>query len=332
MVSPSQDFEASKVCRQGTSVLVTGATGFIGRALVLHLGRLGYSIRVLSRRNGGIFAPGVVVVQGDLTEPSSLPASIFSGIDGIFNCAGELGNPGTMRRLHVEGTANLLNLLGSRGRGSEPLRWVQLSSVGAYGPGEIGGMTRVVTECTPEDPRGEYEITKTEADHLLQNASREGHISLTILRPSNVFGPGMPNRSLPGLLNAIRRGLFFYIGSRDATSTYVHVDDVARALVACASNPNAVGKVYNLSNDCHLADLVNAVADAYGRSRPHLVVPESLMRLLTHVFEGRSFWPLTSSRIDALVSRTRYPADLIRRELGFEFSRPVPVSALELLD
>lgn len=237
-----------------------------------------------------------------------------------------------MRQLHVEGTANLLSLLRSRERSSEPLRWVQLSSVGAYGPGEISGMTRVVTESTPEDPRGEYEITKTVADHLLQNASREGNISLTILRPSNVFGPGMPNRSLPGLLNAIQRGLFFYIGSRDATSTYVHVDDVARALVACASNPNAVGRVYNLSNDCRLADLVNAVADASGRSRPRLLVPESLVRTVSSTFEGRSFWPLTSSRIDALVSRTSYPADLIKRELGFEFSRPVPVSALELLD
>ena len=112
----------------------------------------------------------------------------------------------------------------------------------------------------------------------------------------------------------------------------MHVDDVARALVACASNLNAVGKVYNLSNNCRLADLVNAVADACGRTRPRLRVPESLVRTISSAFEGRSFWPLTPSRIDALVSRTSYPADLIKRELGYEFSRPVPVSALELLD
>lgn len=332
MVSPSQDFETSKVCHLGKSVLVTGATGFIGRALVLQLCRLGHTITVLSRRRGGDFPPGIAVVQGDLADPASLPPEIISGIDSIFNCAGELGNTGTMRRLHVEGTANLLNHIGNRRQRSEPLRWVQLSSVGAYGPVEIGGITRVVTESTPERPCGEYEITKTEADHLLQKASADGIIALTILRPSNVFGPGMPNRSFPGLLNAIRRGMFFYIGSKEAISTYVHVEDVVRALLTCASNPKAVGKVYNLSNDCFLSELVSSVADSCARSHPRLVIPESLVRILSSAFEGRGFWPLTASRIDALVSRTRYPADRIRTELGFEFSRPVPVSALELLD
>lgn len=317
---------------QGMSVLVTGATGFIGRALVTHLDCLGYSIKVLSRWSGGIFASGVQVIHGDLLEPSSLPSDLFSGIDVVFHCAGELGNPCAMRRLHVGGTANLLNLVADESDPSDPIRWVQLSSVGAYGPGARSCLERAVTERTVENPRGEYEITKTDADHLVLKASVERRIALTILRPSNVFGPDMPNRSLHGLLRAVRRGLFFYIGSRGAISTYVHVDDVVRALVVCASSPNAIGKIYNLSNDCPLSELVNAVADSYGRNRPRLVVPESLVRLLTYVFERRSFWPLTPSRIDALVSRTRYPADLIRRELGFEFSRPVPVSALELLD
>jgi nucleoside-diphosphate-sugar epimerase len=316
------------------TILVTGASGFIGRALVDHLCSLGYSVAALSRKIDNAFPVGVRSIKGDLLEPASLPPDLFHDVAAVFHCAGEINDLSNMRRLHVDGTACLLDLACREAveDSSRPIRWVQLSSVGAYGPGGRSGLERVVTESSAENPRGEYEITKTEADQLLLTASNEGKISLTILRPSNVFGPGMPNRSLPNLLKTVRRGLFFYMGSRKAISTYVHVDDVARALAACAGSPNAIGKIYNLSNDCSLSELVNAVADAYGRSRPHLVVPESLVRLLTHVFEGRSFWPLTSSRIDALVSRTRYPADLIRRELGFEFSRPVPVSALELLD
>lgn len=315
-------------------ILVTGASGFIGRALVGHLCSLGHSVAALSRKTDNAFPVGVRSIRGDLSASSSLPSDLFRGVNAVFHCAGEINDPANMRRLHVDGTARLLDLACREAarNGSRPIRWVQLSSVGAYGPGGRSGLERVVTESSAENPRGEYEITKTEADQLLLKASKEGRISLTILRPSNVFGPGMPNRSLPNLLKAVRRGMFFYIGSREAISTYVHVDDVAHALAACASSPDAIGKIYNLSNDCPLSELVNAVADACGRNRPRLVVPESLVRLLTHVFEGRSFWPLTPSRIDALVSRARYPADLIRRELGFEFSRPVPVSALELLD
>lgn len=314
--------------------LVTGASGFIGLTLVKHLRSIGVPVIALSRKVGNALPAGVDSVRGDLLAPECLPADLFSRVSIVFHCAGEISRTSDMRRLHVEGTAGLLDLACQRTSKdpSRPIRWIQLSSVGAYGPGRMSGGGRIVTEDTPVDPRGEYEITKTEADLLLLKASADGKIALTILRPSNVFGPGMPNRSLPGLLNAVRRGMFFYIGWRQAISTYVHVDDVARALMACAVNPNAEGKVYNLSNDCRLADLVNAVADASGRSRPRVHVPESLVRIVSSAFEGRSFWPLTSSRIDALVSRTSYPADLIKRELGFEFSRPVPVSALGLLD
>lgn len=315
-------------------ILVTGASGFIGRALVGHLCSLGHSVAALSRKIDNAFPVGVRSIRGDLLAQSSLPPDLFRGVKAVFHCAGEINDPSNMRRLHVDGTARLLDLACREavGNSSRPIRWVQLSSVGAYGPGGRSGLERVVTEGSVENARGEYEITKTEADRLLLKASADGKIALTILRPSNVFGPGMPNRSLPGLLSAIRRGLFFYIGSREAISTYVHVEDVVRALAACVGSPIAIGKVYNLSNDCLLSDLVNAVADSCGQNRPRLVIPEFIVRGLAMAFKGRPSWPLTNSRIDALVSRTRYPADLIRRELGFEFSRPVPVSALELLD
>lgn len=318
------------------TVLVTGASGFIGRALVRHLLATGHQVRVLTRRpSDTVFPAEVVRIQGDLLEPDALPPGLLDDVDVLFHCAGEIADTSRMRRLHVDGTRALLNLAGQRSAlnpAAAPLRWIQLSSVGAYGQAERGGTDRVVTEATPEHPRGDYEITKTEADHLLLVAATAGQVRLTIVRPSNVFGVGMPNRSLPGLVNAIRRGRFFYIGDRQAISTYVHVDDVARALVACAKHPVAIGKTYNLSNDCPLRELVDAVADACGRRRPWLVVPEAAVRAVTRLLAARPFWPLTQSRIDALVARTRYPSDLIRAELGFECARPVPVSVLELLD
>lgn len=313
-------------------VLVTGATGFIGRALVRRLTSLGRPVTVLSRTIPAPMPAGVRVIRGDLSVPSSLPMDLLQGIDTVFHCAGELRDVGAMRRLHVDGTRDLLDCMTRAGRGDEAhgLRWIQLSSVGAYGPPARAGLEREVVETSPENPCGEYEITKTEADHLLIEAAKAGRIALTILRPSNVFGPGMPNRSLPSLLRAIRRGLFFYIGSRDAVCTYVHVEDVASALIACAENRVAAGKIYILSNDCTLSDLVNSVADAAGRRRPWLLIPEGTVRTINDRLENRYGWPLTSTRIDALVSRTRYPSALIRRELGYEFPRSVPASLVDV--
>jgi nucleoside-diphosphate-sugar epimerase len=315
-------------------ILVTGASGFIGQALVRYLCTHGHTVTVLSRKLDMSFPLGVRSIRGDLLDPSSLPPNLFFGVKVIFHCAGEIKDPLIMRRLHVDSTARLLDLAFQEtvGKSLPPIRWVQLSSVGAYGQCDHSFQPRIVTETSPVMPKGDYEITKTEADRLLQAASKQGKISLTILRPSNVFGSGMSNRSLSSLIKIVRRGLFFYIGSRETICNYVHVDDVARALFICANSNKAIGKIYNLSNDCQLTELVNAVADSCGRNRPRMVVPEYLVRFLTGIFGGRSFWPLTSSRVDALVSRTQYPSDLLHRELGFTYSRPVPMSVLELIE
>lgn len=309
--------------------LVTGGTGFIGRALIPKLLALGYSVTVLSRRPLASFCADVQVVQGDLLNPASLPKDIFCGINNVFHLAGELSTPHDMHCLHVDGTAALLDLVSYGSTPYLPIRWVQLSSVGAYGPALQPGKERIVFEGSDLNPRGEYEITKTKADMLVLKAFFSGRIALTILRPANVFGPGMTNRSLFSLLAAVRSGLFFYIGKRNIICNYVHVDDVARALIACAE-PVAEGKTYNLSNDCYLFELIDCAAIACGKRRPWLVVPVFLVRILAVVFDRFSFWPLTQSRIDALVSQTKYPSDSIRRELGFKFSCSVPKSIMEL--
>ena len=313
------------------SILVTGGTGFIGKALVTKLLALGYSVTVLTRRYDYMLDVNVKIIQGDLLNPSSLPKDLFCDINVVFHCAGEVACSDNMFQLHVYGTAVLLDLVSENLCSPFPIRWIQLSSVGAYGSVFDAGKERVVLEISDEDPSGEYEITKTMADNLLRKANSSGIIALTILRPANVYGPCMPNQSLPNLLKAVKRGLFFYIGNRNAICNYVHVNDVVRALIAC-TNPVAVGKTYNLSNDCLMSELINYAADYFGRKRPCFVAPVSVIRLLASLFDRCLLWPLTHSRIDAMISQTRYPSGLIMEDLDFEFSFSVPESAIELID
>lgn len=330
MVSKKKLYSHKMKCIQ---VCVTGANGFIGRSLVDALSLHGYSIRVLTRRSDCLFPSGVQVVIGDLTSPDCQLEYFLLGCDVLFHCAGEIRDVLTMQLLHVDGTKRLLHaLLKASMKTAQKIHWVQLSSVGVYGP-SIGpaNIVSIVTESDHVRPVGEYEITKAISDELVIQASDYGKMTYSIVRPSNVVGASMPNQSLSDLILMVKCGLFFYIGKPGAVATYVHVDDVVSALLKCAFEPNAVGQTYNLSNDCSQENLITFIAAELGVRSPRLRIPELFIRTAVSLFEGWAKIPLTQSRIDALVKKTCYPADKIILELGFKFSRQMPMAIQDLL-
>jgi nucleoside-diphosphate-sugar epimerase len=140
------------------------------------------------------------------------------------------------------------------------------------------------------------------------------------------------NGSLRGLIAMVRRGLFFHIGPPGAIATYVHVDDVVSALMACALKPEAKGHVFNLSSDCSLDALIDHVAQTMAVKPPRIRMPEALVRAMVGLFERLAAFPLTTARVDALVNRTRYPSVKIESVLGFQFSRPMPAGIEDLVD
>ena len=292
---------------------VTGGTGFVGRALLARLVRAPEisEIRVLSRRDRPDAHADARVrwIAGDLSEAGKHLGELLERADTVFHCAGEIRREARMRALHVDATERLVR----RAAGHVTV-WVQLSSVGVYGRRRADA----VEESSPAAPRGEYETTKAQADGLVADAASKGAFRHVILRPSIVFGPGMPNRSLYRLVSAIDRGWFAFIGREGAIANYVYVDDVADALAACALSSGAEG-VYNLSDDRTLADFTGTIAKALGRPAPGRRLPETPVRLLARALGRVPGFPLTESRVDALTGRVRYPSTRIRRDLGYAF-------------
>jgi nucleoside-diphosphate-sugar epimerase len=304
-------------------VAVTGASGFVGKRLVLSLRRLNHHILVLSRGQRRI-SDGVQAVIGDLASPHARFDELVAGCDVIFHCAGELRDTTLMRPLHVDGTRRLLDAaLDRSAKSGTPLHWVQLSSVGAYGPPGSATQERVVTEESPKNPVGEYEITKTEADEFIIEVDST-LFSYSIVRPSNVIAADMPNASVRALGSMVRRGLFFYLGPPGAIATYVHVDDVIETLLRCAFDPRARGQVFNVSNDCSFELMIERIAAAVGVRPPRLRLPESFVRVATRLAGSLVRFPLTPQRIDALVMRTRYPAVKLAQRLGFVPRASIP--------
>lgn len=290
-------------------VAITGGTGFIGRKLVLlHLAR-GDAVRILSRRTSDntVFPDSVEWHYGDLSDPEGL-LPFVDGVDILYHCAGEIRNASLMKTVHIDGTNNLI--MSATGRIG---RWVQLSSVGAYGKRRDG----VITEQTELRPVGDYEITKVGSDELVGNAATQGAFEHVMLRPSNVYAAEMTNQSLFGLISMVQRGLFFFIGKQGASANYIHVDNVAEALLLCGIQQAARGQTYNLSDYRPLEQFIGTIANSLGKECPRLRVNESSARIIARLFGSLPGFPLTQARIDALTGRAIYSSGKIENELNY---------------
>lgn len=305
-------------------VAVTGASGFIGSVLLEKLLARGDTVRVLTRQADARWPAGVLPHVTDLADPAALPAltAFCDGADVLFHCAGDYRDESRMAALHVRGTQHLLQA--AQGRIG---RWVQLSSVGAYGPHRDG----IVTEDSPLAPVGPYETTKTESDRLVLAAIAAGDISATLLRPSTVFGPSMPNQSVFQLIAALDRGRFFFIGPPGASANYVSVAGVVEALLLCASRPMARNRIYNLSDWCSMESWVGAICRGLGRPVPTLHMPAAPLRMAAGLLQGLPGFPLTRSRVDALTNRSRYANSRIETELGYRHPITLEQGAREMV-
>lgn len=290
---------------------VTGGTGFIGRNLVARLLERGDSVRLLTRRPTLPFppAPRLERCECDLrtVEPRDL-GRMLEGVEVLYHCAGQLTDESGMRALHVEATGKLAEAAHRRVG-----HWVQLSSVGVYGP----VMEGEISENSPLNPAGEYETTKAESDRIVTDAGATGGFTFCILRPSIVFGAGMPNQSLYRMIAMIDRGFFFFIGKRGASANYIHVRNVAQALVACGTQPEARGQVFNLSDHRPIEHFVATIAAVLGRPLPRLRISRPLALDVARLLGRIPDFPLTLARVNALSNRSSYPFSRIRQELEF---------------
>jgi nucleoside-diphosphate-sugar epimerase len=302
-------------------VLVTGATSFVGRVLIQKLKERGASMAVLSRQDNAreLLFRETRWIQGDLQNP--IDPEILQGVKTIFHLAAELKNPEKMELVNVEGTRNLL--IAAQKAGVQ--KWIQLSSVGVYGDKR----ERLVTEDTEPAPNNEYEKTKLASDQSVARTCEQAGIGHTILRPSNVLGQGMKTKSFFAFVEAVRKKKFFFIGPPGAVATFVHVDDVARALIACQDAPN--GSIYNLSSDCTWEALIERISTQLGVPKPRLRIPEFPVRMTQKILEDKIRLPLTKTRLDALTRRYGYSSSRIINDLKFRFSKPMPEAICELV-
>lgn len=306
-------------------IAITGGTGFVGSELVARHLKMGDTVRVLTRKNQKqINCPaGMEIITGDLINSDQSLISFVNNADILYHCAAELDKPEKMFLTHIEGTKNLLEA--AKGRIG---RWVQLSSVGVYGAKRQGE----VTENSSINPKGQYEITKAGSDELvIQNCSEE-NMMYSVLRPSNIYGPGMTRSYFFQMIKLIDYGLFFFIGRPGAKANYIHVNNVIEALMFCGQKKSAINKIYNLSDCLTIEEFVGSIAKELEKKLPVVRLPEHLVRLIARISKIFPGFPLTPSRVDALTLRSWYSNQKIIDELGYVHPKKMCQGIKEMVD
>jgi 2-alkyl-3-oxoalkanoate reductase len=304
------------------TTLVTGAAGFLGGHVVETLRSKGETVRGLVRKaDRGEFLPGLgaEIVAGDVRDSAAIRRAV-QGADVVLHCAAATDPhcpDEEVRAVGIEGTRNVLDALRDQGRG----RLVLVSGLIVLGGCNLDG----ATEDFPYRRTGErLADTKIAVEQFALDYHRQHGTEVAILRPGMVYGPRGVH--LPRLLDAIRRGKFSFIGSRDHVVPMVYISDFVQAALLAAAAPAAAGRAYNITDGTRttIGELIDYLADLLHAQRPQKVLPAWLPQMVCRVFEGLRRLHLVKghgpvSRVTLHFLATSRSVEIARavRELGY---------------
>ena len=275
-------------------ILITGATGFIGRHLCDHLQDSGFSVRALVREaSSDVLKSNRNLEQlvGDLLDPDSL-AKACEGIDAIVHLAGlaHVVSP-TQEQLHkvnVCGTELLL----AAAVGQKVECFVFMSSSLATTTNSKGVATTA------------YGRAKLAAERLVMSQQKVGNMKCVILRSVNVYGPGMRG-NIALLISLVSKRLVFPLPRLQTSFSLIGVEDLCTAVGLAIISENACGKIYSLTDgvDYISSDIEDAIYRQVGRSLPSWRTPRLLLYAACLSAEGlRKFLSIFGFRFGLLDS------------------------------
>lgn len=252
-------------------VIITGASGFVGKNFVKMLDMHHYEISVITRKKeklSNLFDASVKIVEADLMDVDSLK-SAFEGQEVLVNLAAEVRNHDLLEKTNVLGTKNCLEAIKDAGI----KKVIHLSSVGVVGKPFSRTSIQIQEDVEPT-PQNEYERTKNISEQLFVSEAKTSSFELVVLRPTNVFGEHHPFNALLNLMQTIENGkpLVYTSG---AMVNYVYVSDVSASIVSALENKTKDG-IYNVGYAIGLNDFYSAIMQAMNKKTRRFKVPSIL--------------------------------------------------------
>jgi UDP-glucose 4-epimerase len=296
-----------------TTVLVTGANGFAGRALCAELVRRGYKVRGAVRSLSRISDPiGEPVEVGDINAATDW-SGMLAGIDAVIHLAARVHlmredavDPlAEFRKVNVEGALNLAGQAAKAG----VRRFIFISSIKVNGESTpLGKPYTADDKPAPSDP---YGISKHEAEEALRQIAAETGMEVVIIRPPLVYGPGVKANFLT-LMRWLNKGLPLPLGAIDNKRSLVALDNLLDLIVTCMDHPGAVNQTFLVSDgdDLSTPELMRRIASALGRRAWLLPVPIWLLQICAGLLGKRS-------AVQKLCGSLQLNIDKTREQLGW---------------
>jgi nucleoside-diphosphate-sugar epimerase len=265
-------------------ILVTGATGFVGKAVVQRLLAEDESryVAVAARRDNQQWPARVLPrVTGDL-EPATDWSVALGDISVVVHCAARVhvmadtaANPlAEFRRVNVQGTLNLARQAAAAG----VRRFVFVSSIKVNG--EATQLGRPFTADDAPAPLDAYGVSKMEAEQGLREIARQTGMEVVIIRPPLVYGPGV-KANFAAMMRWLRRGVPLPLGAIHNQRSLVALDNLVDLIVTCLAHPAAANQTFLVSDgeDVSTTELLCRMGQALSRPARLIPVPVSWLKL-----------------------------------------------------
>ena len=297
-------------------VVVTGASGFIGRALCRRILDRGGGVVAIGRR---ALAPSLLLDRkaeqlqvGDI-GPDTDWSGVLGGADVVIHLAARVHvmrdsvtDPlAEFRRTNTEGTEHLARCVAESGAS----RLVYVSSIKVNGESTHEGFRFTPVDApAPQDP---YGISKWEAEQALHRVAAETGLEVVIVRPPLVYGPDVKG-NFAQMLGIIAKGAPLPFASVHNRRSLVYVENLVDALIMCASHPAAAGQTYLVRDgeDISTPDLLRRLAAEMGK-------PARLFPFPPHLLQWAGKLIGRSQQIDRLLGSLQVDDGKIREELGW---------------
>jgi UDP-glucose 4-epimerase len=292
-----------------TRVLLTGATGFIGGALLARLLESGtMDVTVATRQRLDAEAKGAHLFEIESLDGAAEWAPAIAGVDVVIHAAARVhvmndraADPlAEFRRINVEGTLNLARQAAEAG----VRRFIFISSIKVNGEANERGKPYTADgKLIPLDP---YGISKFEAEQGLRSLAAETGMEVVIIRPVLVYGPGVKANFL-SMVKWVSKGVPLPLGAIHNVRSLVALDNLVDLIVTCIDHPAAANQVFLVSDgeDLSTTELLRRMGRALGRPARLLPIPGGVLRFVARLIGRADIAQRLCASLQVDISKTR---------------------------